>query len=86
MNHATKLNEEIIKQKIKMDLTEEDRLNKWFNKVKKLLLSNISKPMKEQKLLLDKEFEAWKGELEQIDDVCIIGIKIIVSAKMRDVI
>jgi len=30
--------EEIEKQKIKMDLTEEDKLNKWFNKVRKQLL------------------------------------------------
>jgi len=32
--------------------------------------------MKEQKRILDKTFEEWKGELEQIDDVCIVGLQI----------
>ena len=31
---------------------------------------------KEQKELLDKMFELWRGELEQIDDVCVIGVGI----------
>jgi len=26
--------------------------------------------------LLDKAFEDWKGNLEQIDDVVVLGIKI----------
>jgi serine phosphatase RsbU (regulator of sigma subunit) len=30
----------------------------------------------QQKEILSKEFEDWKGHLEQVDDVCIIGIKI----------
>jgi serine phosphatase RsbU (regulator of sigma subunit) len=30
--------------------------------------------MSEQKDLLFKEFETWRGELEQIDDVCVIGV------------
>ena len=29
-----------------------------------------------QKEKLDSEFENWKGSWEQIDDVCLIGIKI----------
>jgi hypothetical protein len=33
-------------------------------------------PMEEQKLIMDEEFESWKGSLEQIDDVCVIGIRI----------
>lgn len=32
--------------------------------------------MKEQKEKLDQFFENWRGELEQIDDVCVIGIRI----------
>jgi serine phosphatase RsbU (regulator of sigma subunit)/tetratricopeptide (TPR) repeat protein len=39
-----------------------------------LLLSDL--PLKEQKNQLDKKFEEWKGNLEQIDDVSIVGIKI----------
>ena len=43
---------------------------------KKLLLSIYDKNMDEQKALINKEFEEWKGELEQLDDVCIIGVRI----------
>jgi serine phosphatase RsbU (regulator of sigma subunit) len=33
-------------------------------------------PMPEQKPLLDKMFEDWRGEYEQVDDVLVIGVKI----------
>ena len=42
---------------------------------KDFLVSNSGKEMVEQGLLLEKEFERWKGDLEQIDDVVIIGLK-----------
>jgi hypothetical protein len=32
--------------------------------------------MEEQKTIIDDSFETWKGSLEQIDDVCIIGVRI----------
>ena len=32
--------------------------------------------MQEQHEMLDKTFENWKNQLEQIDDVCIIGIRL----------
>ena len=41
-----------------------------------LLLGIQDKPMEEQKKLIDDAFENWRGELEQIDDVCVIGVKI----------
>lgn len=43
---------------------------------KKLLLSISHESMTEQKALLDKAFEDWRGDLEQLDDVCVIGVKI----------
>jgi serine phosphatase RsbU (regulator of sigma subunit) len=43
---------------------------------KTLLLSVVKNPIEEQKDLLDHFFEDWKGELEQIDDICIIGVRI----------
>ena len=43
---------------------------------KNLLLSIYNQPLDEQKELLDNHFEQWKGDLEQIDDVCVIGVKI----------
>ena len=33
-------------------------------------------PILEQKNLLSTEFDNWKGNLEQIDDVCVVGIKL----------
>jgi serine phosphatase RsbU (regulator of sigma subunit) len=42
---------------------------------KQLLLSIQKEPMEKQKQLIDEAFETWKGDLEQVDDVCIIGVK-----------
>lgn len=33
-------------------------------------------PMDDQKSILDNTFEKWRGNLEQVDDVCVIGIRI----------
>lgn len=44
--------------------------------LKKLLLNMQDKTMPEQKLLIETFFDTWKGVLEQIDDVCILGIRI----------
>lgn len=33
-------------------------------------------PLDEQKEMLEKEFLEWKGDLAQVDDVCLIGLKI----------
>jgi serine phosphatase RsbU (regulator of sigma subunit) len=41
-----------------------------------LILNNHQKPMLEQKDLLNDTFESWRGDLEQVDDVCIIGIRL----------
>ena len=43
---------------------------------KKLLLSISEQPVQQQELRLKDAFEGWKGELEQIDDICIIGVRI----------
>lgn len=43
---------------------------------KKLLQSIQSEPMELQKELIDGAFENWKGELEQLDDVCVIGVRV----------
>jgi len=44
--------------------------------LKNLLLSIQNKSMDEQKTFIDNHFKAWKGDLEQLDDVCFIGVKI----------
>ncbi len=41
-----------------------------------LLLSIQDKPMKEQEKIIGETFEAWRGSLEQIDDVCVIGVRV----------
>lgn len=43
---------------------------------KKLLISLKDKPMNKQKEKLEKEFDKWKGNRDQIDDVLVMGIKI----------
>jgi tetratricopeptide (TPR) repeat protein/serine phosphatase RsbU (regulator of sigma subunit) len=47
-----------------------------YKPFKKLLLSIQDKPMEEQQKIIDITFSTWKGNLEQIDDVCVIGVKI----------
>ena len=44
--------------------------------LKKLIISNRDKSMSAQKELLFKRFENWKGDLEQVDDVCVIGVRV----------
>lgn len=44
--------------------------------MKDLLLRIRKHPMEEQKRLLLQEFETWKGDLEQVDDVCVLGIRV----------
>ncbi|HEY4797678.1 MAG TPA: hypothetical protein VII99_01255 [Bacteroidia bacterium] len=41
-----------------------------------LLASISSKTMKEQKAILNSTFENWKDNLEQVDDVLVMGIRL----------
>ncbi|MBA3901580.1 MAG: SpoIIE family protein phosphatase, partial [Bacteroidetes bacterium] len=43
---------------------------------KKLLISIQDQSMDKQKEILNSAFENWKGHLEQVDDVCVIGVRI----------
>ncbi len=47
-----------------------------YKELNDMLLKNHAFPFSKQSELLDKAFMDWKGEMEQVDDVCIIGIKI----------
>ena len=47
-----------------------------YKPFKNLLLSIQDKTMNEQKTMLEQYFEDWKGNLEQVDDVCVIGVRI----------
>ncbi len=44
--------------------------------LKELILSVQDKNLTEQKHIIEKVFEDWKGSLDQIDDVCIIGVRV----------
>jgi serine phosphatase RsbU (regulator of sigma subunit) len=44
--------------------------------MQKLIADICQKPIREQENLLLKNFLDWKGELEQIDDVLVIGFRI----------
>ncbi|MDF1673168.1 MAG: SpoIIE family protein phosphatase [Vicingaceae bacterium] len=45
-------------------------------RLKKLLLKICNQNLENQSKIIDEEFETWKGDNEQIDDVLITGIKI----------
>lgn len=44
--------------------------------LKELLIANQQEPMDVQKQKLNDVLESWKGDLEQVDDICLIGVKI----------
>ncbi len=47
-----------------------------YKPFKELLIAISTKPMSEQQQILHDTFEKWKGNLEQVDDVCIFGVRI----------
>ena len=47
-----------------------------YKQLKELLLSTQTFDLKDQETIIKNKFYSWKGDLEQVDDVCLIGIKI----------
>ena len=47
-----------------------------YNNFEKLLMTNKNLSMTEQYNQLDTEFENWRGNLDQVDDVCVIGVRV----------
>jgi serine phosphatase RsbU (regulator of sigma subunit) len=47
-----------------------------YSQFKEVLMSIHSRPMKGQQAALDKIFEDWKGHLEQVDDILVVGVRI----------
>lgn len=43
---------------------------------KKLLTSVYELPMKEQKEMLISSLESWQNDNEQVDDICVVGVKV----------
>jgi serine phosphatase RsbU (regulator of sigma subunit)/Flp pilus assembly protein TadD len=47
-----------------------------YKQLQDILVNNAHHPLTTQKEILANRFKEWKGDLEQIDDVLLIGIKI----------
>ena len=47
-----------------------------YSTFKQLLMEVSEQEMAEQCELLRKRFEDWKGTLDQVDDVCVIGVRV----------
>ena len=47
-----------------------------YKPLKKMLLDNSHLSMEEQKRILEKTLHSWKGNLEQVDDICVMGLKL----------
>ena len=47
-----------------------------YKQLQELLISIANAPIKEQKLALSSALTNWKGNLDQVDDILIIGIRI----------
>ena len=47
-----------------------------YKQLEEILIENNHKPMQEQKEKLSERLEDWKGNLEQVDDICLIGVRV----------
>src|SRR5690606_3472387 len=47
-----------------------------YKQLKTLLLILSEYSMDEQNRQLNQTFEQWKGEFEQLDDICVLGVRI----------
>lgn len=47
-----------------------------YKTLQQLLVNSRALTMADQEAVLRQQFRDWKGELEQVDDVCIVGIKL----------
>ncbi|MGZ3883178.1 MAG: PP2C family protein-serine/threonine phosphatase, partial [Bacteroidia bacterium] len=47
-----------------------------YKQMEQLITNNKDLDMAAQKKMLENAFEAWRANLEQVDDVCIIGVRL----------
>lgn len=48
----------------------------YYQPIRNLFLKISSKPMAEQKEIINQTFMDWKKDTEQTDDVCVVGVRI----------
>jgi serine phosphatase RsbU (regulator of sigma subunit) len=44
--------------------------------LRNMLVANADRPLKEQLQVIETTFDKWKGNLEQVDDVCVMGVRV----------
>jgi serine phosphatase RsbU (regulator of sigma subunit) len=47
-----------------------------YKQLREVITANAHLPMEEQGVVLEQTFLRWKGKLEQVDDVCVVGLRI----------
>jgi serine phosphatase RsbU (regulator of sigma subunit)/Tfp pilus assembly protein PilF len=47
-----------------------------YKNLQQLLLNNANKPMLEQKQILENTLKDWQGNMEQVDDILVVGIRL----------
>ncbi|MGZ4035995.1 MAG: PP2C family protein-serine/threonine phosphatase, partial [Bacteroidia bacterium] len=47
-----------------------------INQLKTMLINLSGAPMHQQKMTLEKSIEEWRGVLQQVDDMLIIGVRV----------
>ncbi len=47
-----------------------------YKPLQDFLIAHVNDSLSDQRNGLEKAFESWRGNLEQVDDVCIIGVRI----------
>lgn len=47
-----------------------------YKQLQQLLLTCHQQPAAQQKIVLESAIESWKGKLEQVDDILLIGIEL----------
>ena len=77
-NNKIKNNDKTKKIQKKSSNRRITQKNKKFmmGKFKELILSIASHPMAEQRKLIEQTLDSWKGKIKQVDDMCIIGVRV----------
>lgn len=48
-----------------------------YNQFKKFIIESMFLTMEEQKIYLEQKLNEWQGDLEQVDDVLVMGVRIV---------